>query len=125
VNAELNAGSGSAILLNLGLNVPEHVREVQFTLEPGSNAGPIPKWMRIINILVWATMVTSKSMPPHNMRDRHCQIKCQISKHELWRPIKIPTKESGPTTGCHRLKGEQYEIHWIKYTKVGDANLNG
>jgi hypothetical protein len=104
VNAEPNAGSGSAILLNLGPNVPERVREVQFTFKPGSNAGTIPKQMKIINILVWATIATSKSMPPHNMRDRHCQIKGQISKLELWQPIKIPTKESGPNNWVPQAK---------------------
>jgi hypothetical protein len=75
--------------------VPERVREVQFTFEPGSNAGPIPKRMKIINILVWATIATYKSMPPRHMRDRHYQMKGQISKLELRQPIKIPTKESG------------------------------
>ena len=30
VNPELNTGSGPAIWLNLGLNMPEHIWEVQF-----------------------------------------------------------------------------------------------
>ena len=63
--------------------------------EPGLNAGPIPKWMKIINILDWATIATYKNMPPCHLRDRHYQMKVQISKLELQQPIKIPTKESG------------------------------
>lgn len=51
MNAELNEGLGLAILWNLGLNVPEHIQEDQFTFKPGSNAEPIPKWTKIINIL--------------------------------------------------------------------------
>jgi hypothetical protein len=38
VNLELNTGSGLAIWLNLGLNKPERVQEVQFMFNPGSNA---------------------------------------------------------------------------------------
>ena len=46
-NTELNAGSGPAIWLNLGLNVAECMQEVQFAFEPGSKPEPVQKCMKI------------------------------------------------------------------------------
>jgi hypothetical protein len=54
-----------------------------------------------------ASMAIYMSMPLCNIRDIHCKMKGQISKLELWQPIKIPTKESGPNNcapGAKRQK---------------------